>query len=328
MQREVLVRCGGGGGGGKAGVEHLLLEVGLELCGASALLAVWRVQLAAVGKEAHHVGAEQVHVRVVARLEALGDGLEVDGKAVGGRTRARVRVLLKGPRGRVRLQLIADAAQLSVQMLAATAAAAAAGLLLFGCCGRGGGGGGGGRELVVADGRAVAGLAHARYALDGYVLDAVAEAGEARIALGELVLASLDELLEHVALLAQHDGEVGVADLGIELARHERGALVVLDVAVVGELGERDVRAEALLLEVAGGELVGVGEKVKDVMFDVVVLQVVHHVRAVALDLLVGRDGAEDDLAEALRGEHVKADGANHPAVLHQHKALVLDKSC
>ena len=51
-------------------------------------------------KLAHHVGAEQVHLRVVARLEALCDRLEVDGKAVGRRACSCVRVLLKGPRQR------------------------------------------------------------------------------------------------------------------------------------------------------------------------------------------------------------------------------------
>ncbi len=42
------------------------------------------------------------------------------------------------------------------------------------------------------------------------------------------------------------------------------------------------------------------------------------------VNLLVGGDGAEDDLAEALRGEHVKADAADDAAVLDEHEALVL----
>ncbi len=41
-------------------------------------------------------------------------------------------------------------------------------------------------------------------------------------------------------------------------------------------------------------------------MFDVVVLEVVHHVSAIAFNLLVARHGTKDDLGETLRWKHVK----------------------
>lgn len=107
-----------------------------------------------------------------------------------------------------------------------------------------------------------------------------------------------------------------------------------------------------LLFEVADGVLVGVREEVKDVVFDVVLLQVVHQVGAVALKcgsgrgwivkctfkhaaaaqttpppylhLLIGCDGTEDDLREALSGEHPEADAADDAAVFDQGEGLVL----
>ena len=45
---------------------------------------------------------------------------------------------------------------------------------------------------------------------------------------------------------------------------------------------------------------------------------------AVALDLLVAGDGAEDDLGEALAGEGTEANPSNRSAVLDQSKCLVL----
>ena len=52
-------------------------------------------------------------------------------------------------------------------------------------------------------------------------------------------------------LLAPYDGgELGVDDARVELAVHERGALVVLDVAREHGARQLDVLAEPLLLEV------------------------------------------------------------------------------
>ena len=43
----------------------------------------------------------------------------------------------------------------------------------------------------------------------------------------------------------------------------------------------------------------------------------VHEVRPVALDLLVGGDRAEDDLGEALSREHPEANAADRTTVFH-----------
>lgn len=86
-------------------------------------------------------------------------------------------------------------------------------------------------------------------------------------------------------------------------------------------------------------------------MLDVVLLEVVHQVGSIALrealsqlkthrppsyswrgqrgaseahlDLLVGRDGAEDDLREALRRKHPEADPTDHAAVFDEGERLV-----
>lgn len=42
------------------------------------------------------------------------------------------------------------------------------------------------------------------------------------------------------------------------------------------------------------------------------------------LHLLVGRDGAEDDLREALSGKHPETDAANDPAIFDEGERLVL----
>lgn len=42
------------------------------------------------------------------------------------------------------------------------------------------------------------------------------------------------------------------------------------------------------------------------------------------LDLFVGRNGAKDDLGEALRRKHPEADASDHTAIFDQGKRLVL----
>ena len=91
--------------------------------------------------------------------------------------------------------------------------------------------------------------------------------------LPDLSLLPLDQLLQNFLLLPDDGTELGVDDLRVELAPHQGRAVVVLDVAVVNGLGQLDVFAEALFLEVAGGELVGEREEVKDAVPDVVVLK-------------------------------------------------------
>ncbi len=87
-----------------------------------------------------------------------------------------------------------------------------------------------------------------------------------------------------------------------------------------------------------------------DIVFDVVVLQIVHHMRSVALehtkkkdkinfylfikgfffcyfDLFVWRDGTENDLRETLRWKHVKANSTDNTHVLHQNQTFVFSSN-
>lgn len=102
--------------------------------------------------------------------------------------------------------------------------------------------------------------------------------------------------------------ELGVGDPRVQLTFHQRRPLVIFDVSQVaafrhfdvfgkpltGVGGEEEVterrarggrgsRLLYLLLEVANGVLVSVGEEIEDVVFDVILLQVVHQVGSVAL---------------------------------------------
>ena len=105
--------------------------------------------------------------------------------------------------------------------------------------------------------------------------------------------------VDALLLLEQHAAALEVADLGDHAALHDSAALVVLDVSHPTALLESDLLGEALLLEVANGVVVGVGQEVHDVGGGLdVVLQMRHEMGAVALDLLVRGDGAEDNLGE------------------------------
>lgn len=99
--------------------------------------------------------------------------------------------------------------------------------------------------------------------------------------------------------------ELGVGDPRVQLTLHQRRPLVIFDVSQVAAFRHFDVfgktlrggkriterrargaqrsRLQHLLLEVANGILVGVGEEIEDVVFDVILLQVVHQVGSVAL---------------------------------------------
>ena len=66
------------------------------------------------------------------------------------------------------------------------------------------------------------------------------------------------------------------------------------------------VLCEALLAEVFDSIVVCVGQKVVQFFRLRVILQLVHETRAVTLDLLLRRDGQEDDLSELLRVEGPK----------------------
>ena len=67
-----------------------------------------------------------------------------------------------------------------------------------------------------------------------------------------------------------------------------------------------------MFAEIANGVIVGIGEEVLDLRggFDVV-FEVVHQMGAVAFDLLVRGDGAEDDFGEFTRVEGPVGDSAD-----------------
>lgn len=104
--------------------------------------------------------------------------------------------------------------------------------------------------------------------------------------------------------------ELGVGDPRVQLTLHQRRPLVIFDVSQVaafrhfdvfgktlieekriterrarGARGARGARLQHLLLEVANGILVSVGEEIEDVVFDVILLQVVHQVGSIALEI-------------------------------------------
>jgi hypothetical protein len=67
----------GGGLKGEAGVDHLFLEISLELDGALVLFRIGRERLAAIVHKAHNVRAKQVEVTVIAGLQAFRNRLQI-----------------------------------------------------------------------------------------------------------------------------------------------------------------------------------------------------------------------------------------------------------
>ena len=90
----------------------------------------------------------------------------------------------------------------------------------------------------------------------------------------DLRLLSFDQLLQDFFLFSDDRAKLGVNDLGVELATHQGRALVVLDVALIDGLRKLDVLAEALLLEVADGKLVGEGQEMQDSVANVIILKI------------------------------------------------------
>ena len=97
-----------------------------------------------------------------------------------------------------------------------------------------------------------------------------------------------------------------MSDVPLNSALHHCASIVVLDEAFPSGLGQIVVLCEALLAEVFNSIVVCVGQKVVQFFRLCVILQLVHETRAVTLDLLLRRDGQEDDLSELLRVEGPK----------------------
>ena len=90
-----------------------------------------------------------------------------------------------------------------------------------------------------------------------------------------------------------------ISYLGQHATLHDSAAFVVLDIAHPLWFVECDVLGEALFLEVANRIIVRICEKVHHIARGTdVVFQMRHQMRAISLDLLIGRDSAEDYLGE------------------------------
>ena len=139
-------------------------------------------------------------------------------------------------------------------------------------------------KLVILTGRSVAGFAHTRYALDGYLSYAIFEATQTCVALVQLVvLLFVYEFVYDVLLFLQNQRELHVLNVGIELTAHECGAFILFYVTLVQRFVQVYLRCEALFLEIARGKFVRVRQEMVNVVLDVVIFQIVHHVSAIAL---------------------------------------------
>ena len=113
-------------------------------------------------------------------------------------------------------------------------------------------------------------------------------------------------------LLEQHAPRFEVADPGYHGTLHDCTTLIIFDVAHPFRLLERDLLCKALLLKIPNGIIVGIGEKVHDVGGSLdVVFEMRHEVGAIAFDLLVRGDGAEDDFSELSTFERAVCDAAD-----------------
>lgn len=108
-----------------------------------------------------------------------------------------------------------------------------------------------------------------------------------------------DLSLNALFLLQEHAAAFEIAKAGQHGALHDGATLVIFDIAHPDRLLERDLLCKTLLLEIANSIIVGIGQKVHHGTsgFDIV-FEMGHKVCTVALDLLVRRDGTEDDFSE------------------------------
>lgn len=65
----------------------------------------------------------------------------------------------------------------------------------------------------------------------------------------------------------------------------------------------------------------------QDILADMVVLEVVHHMHSISLHLLVGSNRAKNDLSKALRRKRAKTNTANGTSMLDQRERPVLPKT-
>lgn len=139
----------------------------------------------------------------------------------------------------------------------------------------------------------------------------------------DILLPLRDQFFDNFLLLSYDRTELRVHNARMQFTVHECGALVLFDVAGVHWSHHFDVFGEALFLEIADGEFVGVREEMFDAIARAVVFQVVHEMRTIAFDLLVAGDGAENDFGESLRCECTKANAANRSTLLDERQRFV-----
>ena len=100
-------------------------------------------------------------------------------------------------------------------------------------------------------------------------------------------------------LLEQHAANFKIPYSRNHSTLHYRSALVILDIAHPTGFLQSDLLCKSLFLEVSDCIIVGVCEEVLDRgCCSDIVFQVGHEMCSVAFDLLVGGDGAENNLSE------------------------------
>ena len=100
-------------------------------------------------------------------------------------------------------------------------------------------------------------------------------------------------------LLEQHAANFKIPDARDHSTLHDSSAFVILNIAHPTWFLQSDLLCESLFLEVSDCIIVGVCEEVLDWgSCSDIVFQVGHEMCSVAFDLLVGGDGAENDLSE------------------------------
>ena len=105
--------------------------------------------------------------------------------------------------------------------------------------------------------------------------------------------------VDHLFLLQQHLPRLKVSDPWDHGALHYRSTLVVLDVSHPFRFLQSDFFCESLFFEISDGVVVRVREKVHDIGGGLdIVLQVIHHMRAISFDLLIRGYRAKDNLGE------------------------------
>lgn len=138
-----------------------------------------------------------------------------------------------------------------------------------------------------------------------------------------ILLTLRDQFFDNFFLLPYDRTELCVHDARMQFTVHERGTLVLLDVASEHWPHHFDVFREALFLEVADGEFVGIREEMLDAVARAVIFQVVHEMRAVAFDLLVTGDCAENNFGKTLRSEGSEANAADGPTFFDERQRFV-----